>query len=447
MLIAISDLHFVDQTAGANPFAGSAFELFFEDMDWYLSRRPQVQSVELLLVGDIFDLLRTNGWHQDKQGQALPLEDRPWGQRGLQLQKQAAQDPMQPTAGPMFSRAEAILADIIAAAQNQLQAFIQGVARIRQRVPNTSVIYMQGNHDRLLNLHPKLRRMARQALGMPLSDDLFPEAMAFDEYGVYATHGHQYDPYNFGGALPDGRQDLALVPIGDAITSELFSRIPLVAREQAQAMPSPLPPAEIQAMCQGLQQMDNVRPMIAVPQWLHSQAQGLPQFQAPIAEAVQKVFRYFNDIPFVKAWSAQGGHPLAIKVFFECLEHFNFSIISRLLETLSGLLKDYAAKDPRPQAAAEIAAQYPADAKYVLMGHTHEPKQSALAVSGPILGLQKPQVYLNTGTWRPRQHQCLEHGDFIQWKDLTYVVVYKKNERDGGNPLPVFDTWTGKLYS
>jgi UDP-2,3-diacylglucosamine pyrophosphatase LpxH len=116
------------------------------------------------------------------------------------------------------------------------------------------------------------------------------------------------------------------------------------------------------------------------------------------------------------------------------------------LELLSGFLKDYVANDPRPQAAADIAGRHPEDAKYVLMGHTHEAKQSALAVSGPLLGIQMPQVYLNTGTWRPRQYQCLEGSDFIQWKDLTYVVVYKKEERDRVNPIPVFDTWTGKLY-
>lgn len=453
MLIAISDLHFLDHTAGVNPFPGGAFDMFWDDMAWYLARRPWVRSLTLVLLGDTFDLLRTNGWHQDGQGQSVALEDRPWGARGLALQAQAAKDPMTPLPGVMFERAEAILQGVISAAQAQLTAFRQGVERIRQTVPDTQVAYVLGNHDRLLNLNPRLRRLARQALGMPPSDELFPQALSFDDYAVYATHGHQWDPYSYGASLPDGSQDLGVVPIGDAITTELFSRIPLLARDKAQAVSPPIPPEEIEAMLAGLLQMDNVRPMAACVEWLHAQAQGLPQFQGPIEDAVHQAFAQFNQTPFVRDWFRQhvgptwkGVKTALMDAFFQALQRFSFNNMSALLNTLSSLLQDFAANDPRPQAAAQLAAQQPEDTKYVLMGHTHEPTQSALAVSGPLLGVQKPQVYLNTGTWRPRQHKCLEHGDFIQWKELTYVVVFQQGERDQVNLVPSFDTWTGQLY-
>jgi hypothetical protein len=53
------------------------------------------------------------------------------------------------------------------------------------------------------------------------------------------------------------------------------------------------------------------------------------------------------------------------------------------------------------------------------------------------------QVYLNTGTWRSRHFRATQNKSFISWKNMTYVVFYKKEEREAGFPL--FETWTGAL--
>ncbi len=52
-------------------------------------------------------------------------------------------------------------------------------------------------------------------------------------------------------------------------------------------------------------------------------------------------------------------------------------------------------------------------------------------------------VYLNTGTWRTRYNKCKEGLGFIGWKNLTYLVFYRREERK--LDFPTFETWTGTL--
>jgi hypothetical protein len=50
---------------------------------------------------------------------------------------------------------------------------------------------------------------------------------------------------------------------------------------------------------------------------------------------------------------------------------------------------------------------------------------------------------LNTGTWRGRYTKATRDGSFVSWKNMTYVIFYKPDERE--TPFPVFETWTGTL--
>jgi len=78
--------------------------------------------------------------------------------------------------------------------------------------------------------------------------------------------------------------------------------------------------------------------------------------------------------------------------------------------------------------------------RYIVYGHTHIPVQVPLRV---IENPYQEDVYLNTGTWRTRYHKCKEGMGFIGWKNLTYVIFYKKEERK--SDFPPFETWTGTL--
>lgn len=78
MLVVISDLHFVDETAGEHNLPVDAFRNVFLPNVVALARERQATEIVLLFLGDIPDLVRTQQWF------AEAVEDRPWGIRGLQ---------------------------------------------------------------------------------------------------------------------------------------------------------------------------------------------------------------------------------------------------------------------------------------------------------------------------------------------------------------------------
>ena len=79
--------------------------------------------------------------------------------------------------------------------------------------------------------------------------------------------------------------------------------------------------------------------------------------------------------------------------------------------------------------------------RYVIYGHTHDPLQAAVGLSPGTT--PQPYVYLNDGTWRTRYHRCKAGLGFIGWKNITYVIMWKKEER--GLDFPSFKSWSGAL--
>lgn len=74
MLVFISDLHFVDETAGKQNIPTSAFKLFLSNIKTHSEKtKNKEKELKIIFLGDIFDLLRTEEWFQEKE------EDRPWG--------------------------------------------------------------------------------------------------------------------------------------------------------------------------------------------------------------------------------------------------------------------------------------------------------------------------------------------------------------------------------
>ena len=79
MLVIVSDLHLVDETAGKHNLPPDAFtSVLLEDLASHIKDTDKkIQEIKLLLLGDIFDLIRTQQWFK------CSLKDRPWGSNGL----------------------------------------------------------------------------------------------------------------------------------------------------------------------------------------------------------------------------------------------------------------------------------------------------------------------------------------------------------------------------
>ena len=86
MLVFISDLHFMEETAGHYNIPADAFKKFLKNIKVRSDKtKNKDKEVKILFLGDIFDLLRTEEWFKEKE------EDRPWGNntKKMKMKKRA----------------------------------------------------------------------------------------------------------------------------------------------------------------------------------------------------------------------------------------------------------------------------------------------------------------------------------------------------------------------
>ena len=426
MIVFFSDLHFEDGTAGEHNLSDEAFTIFFEDLAWHAERR-KAEDLTIVLLGDVFDLLRTTYWF------GVPKEQRPWGPASLRKTE-------------LVPRAEEVFSRVLSKNSAALEAFREGVKALRAAGTKTSVVYVPGNHDRLVNALPSLREKARIALDLGQARDPFDEQFRCAEHGVLALHGHQFDVYNVEPATlanPDG------VPIGDPLTTELITQLPdLVVAALSTRDPSLTQP-ELDAIRCDFQELDNVRPMWAVVDWLRGHIRRHPEREEAVHQAVDAALGAFRSVHFVKDWFAlhdtwnPNDEADRLQWSLWLAGHMTLKSAHKVAPVLEKLKDVVAGPDPYERAAHELFQRESDATRFVVMGHTHNALQQAISVrsAGGV-----PQVYLNTGTWRPRQHPCADGSGFVPWKEMTYVMLFRESERPHVG-MPSFEMWTGNLES
>jgi hypothetical protein len=72
MLVFISDLHLMDGTAGKHHLDWHDFKEIYLEIALY-AKKAQAKDLQIVLLGDIFDLVRTERWFD------FELKSRPWG--------------------------------------------------------------------------------------------------------------------------------------------------------------------------------------------------------------------------------------------------------------------------------------------------------------------------------------------------------------------------------
>lgn len=389
MLVFISDLHL--RPGAPSPVAREAqLRRLWQRLEGGQPGAP----VRLVLLGDVFDLVRAPAW---------------------------LTAPVRPYAEPSPEQA-AVVEGIVDATVAADAPFF---AAVRQKVEQGSlhVEYVLGNHDRLLAHAPRARAAVRAALGMKGGDDALPTSLVFPEEGVLAYHGHVLDPlcHEPGGAAP----------LGDVIASELIMRFPAEIRRRVD-----LPDRR-------LDDVDDVRPILAVPGWVRMAAAEQPAF---LSQVVGRVWRdliddFLSDA-WVRAWMREHHRPLKL----------DFAQRVKLLLALSARARPrdeprlaqlyYAAMrliDVRFARAAVKALERREHRglRFVVNGHTHF---AAMTPLGLVNG--QPGCYFNTGTWRQlRQLGAVVRGRpaFLDYDAAAFLVFYGP-----GDPLGrTFEWWQG----
>ncbi len=446
MLVFLSDLHLTDGTCGPNLHPG-AFHILAERLRYLAARASwrasggyqPVERIDLVLLGDVFDLIRSERW--------LHRRVKPWDDVN----------------SPEMVQTVAEIADQIAVVNEpslqvlrslvvQNAVWVAPAARNAQPVYNAPpqpvsvrIFYMVGNHDWMLRLrgpgYDQVRQRIVHQMGLANPPDQpFPHDPAESEllletlrrHRVMARHGDIFDPLNF-------NDDRSASSLGDALVVQLINRFVSEVGQQLQQDASP-------ALRTGLRELHHIRPVLLAPVWIEGVLE-----RACTNPAVRKHVK--------QIWDGLADELLDMGIVRDCVTWSPVELIdglSRALKFSQGRSAGWATKIAawlNGQRGVETSSYYPhalaepdfrnRRARHIVYGHTHQSETVPLDAShadGYVLN----QVYFNCGTWRrvyqltrmtPKEHE------FVPAENMTLVSFFEGDERSG-RP---FEQWTGML--
>jgi UDP-2,3-diacylglucosamine pyrophosphatase LpxH len=455
MLVAVSDLHLDDGTSGKS-LPADAFALFRSRLEqlalaasWRTdgTYRP-IENIDLLLLGDIFELIHTTRWLNNKPGESGFA--RPWS------------DPSHPELPVKIEEITRAIVEHNAASMDMLRKMASGegitlppVNALGQPAMDTcdrlpvpvNMYYMVGNHDWFFHLPGEAFEGSRRLIidGMGLKNTLAPipyEAQEWDalvelfsQYRIFARHGDCYDKWCYN---PDLGRNVAT--LGDALSIELVTRFP----EEVEKHLGDRLPANFY---QGLHEMINVRPNVAIPLWVGSQIKhyGLAErLGAALKEIWNELVTEFLDLDFVhaldKKWNpfdSVDELELVLKLTRRTsLENFNraMMLVKRKLFDGDTSFVSHAMKE---------TAFRSREADFIVYGHTHHHEAIPLDLYN-LHGRDVYQFLVNTGTWRSYYDLTRYHPEqqkFMPFQLMSYLAFFIGDERSGRR----HEAWLGKL--
>ena len=353
---------------------------------------------EIVFVGDLFDIVRSPRW---LEGNARPYQD---------------------PSPESVTKVE----EIVAATLERESAFFE-ILRGLVTSGALELTYILGNHDRLLRFAPEARRSIWKAMTGRDEAIEFPNEKVFPDHGVLAHHGHTGDFICY------GREGSA--PVGDAIGLELIVRFPPLLRERL-TVDDPIE----------LDDIDDVRPIYAVPAWVRQLGQYRKGIIHPLHKTWTQLVDEFLTNPFVKDWMKQQRKTLSFdpgRKLKLLLELSTGRIMGKTQDKrLTQLYKVFQHTfDGRfaARAADRLVDKDYRGLQYVVNGHSHFPSMTPL---GHIGG--KPSCYFNTGTWRT-VHQIGTNMEgrptFIAYDAMSYLVFFPSDDPMKRN----YEWWTGAM--
>jgi UDP-2,3-diacylglucosamine pyrophosphatase LpxH len=408
MIVLLSDLHLTDTVERSTINTSSLLQWLTD-----LAQRSRVNGIDnltLVLLGDIFELLKSRTW--------IEREVRPW------------QPPLQVHVESVLSIFESIVAS------NNL--FFAGLRQLIKDYPFVHLKYVPGNHDWPLNTD--MGRAARVRLREELPLGEIGDAKFFDVFnepghGVIAKHGHERDPSN--------RYRNGQSAIGDAIVIDLLVRLPMLVGDK-------LGLHENDPRLDFLHELDNIRPQSfkLTAQWILDGITRLSEShhdaRAKIQAVVRQLAKELPELEYQARFETFEAATLWIDFLLWVLNVFiskaDFLGAARLLPSGSdspGKYYEFAMEDML------IACNSGVGYRYVVYGHTHMPEAVAMDLGSTHQG-ERTRLYLNTGMWRRvRRAPKVSSGDdqlpaFTCWEEQCAVIIYHPAEQKSAG-LPAYE--------
>ncbi len=432
MIVVMSDLHFQDTRNDVfqdsnkksvpveRNISPDAFEQTFEEI-LTTADLNDAKEIIVVLAGDIFDINRSQKW--------LEQEIRPYGEHSVKQW------------GPI---AEGIMDTIIESNGASLKIFRNFLRHRWKKKGALRLVYIPGNHDRLVNLYAPLRRKVRACLGYTKPNDaVFDNFFLSKKYGVIIRHGHEYDSTNFGRKLSRRHgfslnpEDYSLPSLGDYATIDIGAGFPFEFKRRYDAEMRFGPNADVfQLLYCKLLEFDDLRPQSDIIDFILKdtpQSMNAWEFVLPVADAI--ITKAIGS-RFLRSKLGAWGKLLPLLNLFPLSWIPTKFLIRRIGSS------DAHGNEPWRYALREQALRS-TEGRYVVAGHTHNPSVEYLKQRTED---GKELFFFDTGTWRQQIRKCRDNKTFARSKALTYIVFYSSQEdchRVYGHKQYSFDYWSG----
>jgi UDP-2,3-diacylglucosamine pyrophosphatase LpxH len=445
MMIIFSDIHLTDESTAIN-VDPSAFERLGREIASNASQRG-VTEIHVVLLGDIFDLVRTSYW----MSHGVELNDRPWGG---DLDPQTGMNRKTATVKQQF---EAVLDGILKSDSGQaLIQMLEGLPRVGRDAPQ--VTYVVGNHDRALNNFDSLQDQIRAAIpsvGLRLTTSVRSE-----DYGLLARHGHEWDDNCHGWrflkeVLQKGSKVGQFEPaayrvmaIGEPITAELMGGFIF-------NVASTLDPSSSadQEFLTNLKDVNNLRPMEHALSWIKwfTRGRGDARYTGIVRDGLIKALDNLLACSLAKRWDDLKPDLILSGDVTDHLDKARSLLkgsqdlqgLGDLIATATKVVSFFHSVFGSKLDDFEKGAQHEFSdgIQYVVYGHTH------VALHDDFHAEQSGRVrlYINTGTYLPLVERALDEKSFARSDQMTMLFFYNEAEsmKDRPKKGPSVDLWNG----
>lgn len=429
MLIVLSDLHFSETESSqigdlriSRNLRAENYLAYFSELN-KLAIANKIQKVDIVLAGDILEISRSAIW--------LEGEDRPY----------IDNDAVQPG-----SVAEATILKIINAIASDMDVsatldLFKGI--VNHFAMPVKLHLILGNHDRLANATPLIRKSVRNLFGLPGGDALFDHHLILnDPLGkpfCLVRHGHEYDRTNFAIDVLERESIPTFIPesiygqssLGDITTIEFGAALPWLFMKRY-GEEDILKDLTLLALYQRLIEFDDVRPATAWLSYLFS-TPGVDEKRTweLMEPCFTEVVRYLgtheqflSTLKQTKAISKFNRWALKSLIRSRIIESgVPFWIIKLIMNRVSRTIKlesqaEWAKRE-------ELILDEDSGCKCVISGHSHF---SELVLLSSSTGDER--YYINTGTWRNYIPATKYYDHFGRLRALTKVIVFYPMERE-----------------
>jgi UDP-2,3-diacylglucosamine pyrophosphatase LpxH len=454
MIAVISDLHFEEEASDAIRVEGpevvfrrnldaKAYRSFISHMADE-ARRRNSKDFELIIAGDLFDFSRTTLWFTDELRPYVALKE-----FSPELEAKVLRILEAIAAEPAIAETLAILRSL-AAARYTVAAHDKRAGEERDFPVPVKVSLLAGNHDRIANGTPAIRRRVRELVGLS-GDGEFPHYRLLDTPPTLVRHGHEYDRNNF--AL-DPDKEYKTIPLevandgydeanfGDFITIDVATRLPFLFRRKYGDEQI----ARDQVLCSlylRLLQFDDVRPQSALLDYMLDDSHGdfsAEQGWERLVPVIQHLLGEIHDNKFFRYWLGKRAKPWApaeLDIARGLLDVGGWKNrpAREAARKISHFMMGGETDEPRLFAMREEVI-VENKVRLVVAGHTHEPEVSLIKTDK-----SGDRFYINTGTWRSVIPSTPDDRSFGRMRGLTYVMLFTPEEQ--GENCNSFDYWTG----